>query len=308
MALPGPEAMNALASLAGRWTLEASEGAGMLARQTVEWNDTESMLLVEWSTTDGAGTTLAEGRGRITWDDIAGAVVNTYAGRDGDRRFSGSATLIGIDGDVSDWRGHETRGSGGSVNFEVTYDLRDDAVFIVDFIPTCLDGLDTLAPVRFAWSRVDPFVEALPIAEELAGDWVLTSGGHEGMPDGSTMAISRGAGGRSLVFMIREPGTPDGAVGAIMGIEQIWFDADTGILHDRFISVDGSVMTAEPTIEHPGDGVSPVVSSRWTMDEAGMSVTSRMWVDGDDLHVAFTDHLMNGEASPDPPAMLWKRR
>ena len=306
--LPGADAMAGLASLAGRWTLEMPDGTGMRAEQTVEWDEAASLLRVEWNTTDGAGRTLAQGRGRIGWDDIAGAVVNTYAGRDGDRRFSGSATLIAIDGAVSDWRGHETRGSGGSVNFEVTYDLRDDASFVVDFIPTCLDGLETLAPVRFAWSRVDPFVEALPNADELAGEWTLVSGGHDGMPDGSTMAISRGAGGRSLVFVIREPGTPAGAAGAIMGIEQIWFDADTGSLHDRFISVDGSVMTAMPTIESSDDGEMTVVSSQWTMAEAGMSVTSRMWVDGDDLHVAFADHRMNGETTPDPPAMLWKRR
>ncbi len=313
--LPGVDAMIDLASLAGRWTLTGSEGDGILASQIVEWNEAESMLLVEWSTTDVSGRTLAEGRGRIAWDDIAGAVVNTYAGQDGDRRFSGSATLIGIDGRVSDWRGHETRGSGGSVNFEVTYDLRDDAAFVVDFIPTCLDGLGSLAPVRFAWSRVDPFVEALPNADELVGDWVLVSGGDDHMPDGSTMAVSRGAGGRSLVFVVRHPSknVDDPLLpGAIVGIEQIWLDEKTGRLFDRYLTMDGEIMTTTPRLDVLGETEATVVMSRWGGDEESASgrqgVTSWMWVVDDELHLALIDFEIDDQLSEPPAEMLWQRR
>lgn len=309
--LPGADAMAGLASLAGRWTLEIPDGAGMRAEQTVEWDEAESLLRVEWNTTDGTGRTLAQGRGRIGWDDIAGAVVNTYAGRDGDRRFSGSATLIAIDGAVSDWRGHETRGSGGSVNFEVTYDLRDDASFVVDFIPTCLDGLETLAPVRFAWSRVDPFVEALPNADELAGEWELVSGGRPDLPNGTTMSVSRGSGGRSLVFLTKEPGRiVDGVVvpGLIMGVEQIWLDPETGGLLDRYLSMGGEVMTTTPRLDVIGEDEAVVIQSLWvgaedSTDRRNGHITWT-WVVGDELHLVFIDEPMTDT----PQETLWMRR
>lgn len=309
--LPTAESMSSLAGLAGRWTLDLSPAAGLSARQTVVWNEPTASIEVEWSTTDAAGTVVAEGRGRIAWDDIAGAVVNTYAGRDGERRFSGSATLIALEGSVSDWRGHETRGSGSSVNFEVTYDLRDPDIFVVDFIPTCIDGLDNLSPVRFAWNRLDPFVEALPNADELAGDWELASGGHPGMLDGTTMSVGRGAGGRSLVFVLREPDR-GGLPGAIMATELIWLDPETGLLHDRYHSVDGMVMDGTPRIGTRGENEQPVVMVRWGEDDPsdhdGMRLTSWMWVAGDVLHVAFTDAEVNGASAEAPPEMRWTRR
>ncbi len=302
--LPGAEAMASFEPLVGRWTLDADdadEDDGSTI-QTVAWNDDRTALTVEWSTVTATGERVAGGRGRIVYDDIAGAVLNTYAGRDGDRPFSGSATLIGLDGAVSDWRGHETRGGGESVNFEVTYDLRDPDRFIVDFIPTCIDGLDSLQPVRFAWVRVDPFLEAVPNADDLLGDWVLRQGGNDGMPDGCRMSVERASGGRSLAFLIREPGE----AGALLGTELLWLDPATG-LHDLFLDPAGNVMKGEATMvieEHP------ILQVRWRRDLPGaalMRITTRLWVAGDALRVDFSDAVLDGRPIPDPPSMVWER-
>ncbi|MEE2972688.1 MAG: hypothetical protein VX672_06150, partial [Planctomycetota bacterium] len=149
--LPGPETIERLAPLVGDWsmtgvTAEGQEGiVGGLpftAQQRVEWIDDRSALSVVWSVALEDGTTLAEGRGRIGWDEIAEAVVNTYRGEDSGRRFTGSATLIAAEADdaLFDWRGHETAGTSSSVNFEVTYIFPDADTCLVDFIPTCIDG------------------------------------------------------------------------------------------------------------------------------------------------------------------------
>ena len=300
--LPGAEAMAALDALVGRWTLEAGDGEGSLTSQTVAWNDDRTAITVEWSTVTESGEQVAGGRGRIVYDDIAGAVLNTYAGRDGDRPFSGSATLISIDGAVSDWRGHETRGSGQSVNFEVTYDLRGAERFLVDFIPTCIDGLDALQPVRFGWVRVDEFLEMVPNADDLAGEWVLREGGHPGMPDGCRMSVERAAGGMSLVLLMREPGTD----GRLLGIETLWFDPESG-LRDLYFDTVGNVMTGEVTMVIEEQ---PIVNVRWRGQPVGqppMRITSRAWVVGDELRVEFLDASLDGQRIPDPSPMVWVR-
>ena len=302
--LPGTEAMAAFEPLIGRWTLEAeSEGGdGTITEQTVVWNEDRTAISVEWSTITDTGETLAGGRGRIIYDDIAGAVLNTYAGRDGDRPFSGSATLTAIDGPVSDWRGHETRGSGRSVNFEVTYDLRDPDRFVVDFIPTCIDGLDDLQPVRFAWTRIDPFLEMVPNADDLAGDWVLREGGNDAMPNGCRMSVERAAGGRSLAFLIREPG----ADGALLGTELLWFDPESG-LHDLFLDPTGGISKGAATMVFEEQ---PILYVEWRRNLPGqpsMRITTRTCVDGDDLRIDFSDVMLDGQRIPDPPSMIWVR-
>jgi hypothetical protein len=300
--LPGAESMAALESLVGRWTLEAGDAAGSLTSQTVAWNDDRTAITVEWSTVTESGDQIAGGRGRIVYDDIAGAVLNTYAGRDGDRPFSGSATLISIDGAVSDWRGHETRGSGQSVNFEVTYDLRAPERFLVDFIPTCIDGLDALQPVRFGWVRVDELLEMVPNADGLSGEWVLREGGHPGMPNGCRMSVERGAGGMSLVFLMREPG----ADGPLLGVETLWFDPESG-LRDLFFDTIGNVMNGEVTMVIEEQ---PIVNVRWRGQPVGqppMRITSRTRVVGDELWVEFLDASLDGQRIPDPSPMVWVR-
>ncbi len=308
-ALPGSEAMSAFEPLVGRWTLNAdvteaadAADARTITTQSVVWNDDRTAITVEWSTMSDGGDVLAGGRGRIAFDEIAGAVLNTYAGRDGDRPFSGSATLIAVDGAVSDWRGHETRGSGESVNFEVTYDLRDPDRFVVDFIPTCIDGLDDLQPARFAWSRIDPFLEIVPNASALCGDWLLREGGNDGMPNGCRMSVERAAGGRSLAFLIREPGD----AGALLGTELLWFDPESG-LHDVFLDPAGNVMRGEVimVIEEM-----PIIHVRWRQEipgEPSMRITTRMRLVEDELLVEFSEASLDGDAIPDPPPMVWTR-
>jgi hypothetical protein len=304
--LPGAEAMASLDALVGRWTLENgdgdNDGDGTFTSQTVAWNEDRTAITVEWFTVTESGEQVAGGRGRIVYDDIAGAVLNTYAGRDGDRSFSGSATLISIDGAVSDWRGHETRGSGQSVNFEVTYDLRSAERFLVDFIPTCIDGLDALQPVRFGWDRVDEFLELVPNADDLAGDWVLREGGHPGMPNGSRMSVERGSGGMSLVFLMREPGGD----GRLLGVETLWFHPESG-LRDLYFDTVGNVMNGEVTMVIEEQ---PIVNVRWRGQPVGqppMRITSRVWVVDGELRVDFLDAALDGQRIPDPPSMVWVR-
>lgn len=309
-ALPTAAAMASLERMTGEWTFEGKAGdVPYVASQTVTWNEARTALEVNWTLVDEAGRELAGGRGRISWDDIAGAVVNTFAGRDGDRGFTGSATLIAADGAVTDWRGHETRGTSESVNFEVTYDLRETGRLVVDFIPTCIDGSGVTDPVRFAWTRLDPFAKALPNVDELSGEWILQSGGTENVPDGCTMSVARAAGGLSLGLIMREPGEG----GRVLGTEFIWLDEASGSLRDRFMSSDGTMMTGTPRLGTRGlDEKTPVIMVRWGEDASegttDMQVTSWMWVEKDLLHVAFTDLVVDGVAADAPPAMIWGRR
>jgi hypothetical protein len=305
LSLPGAEAMAAFEPLVGRWTIvldSDSDDVGTVTMQSVAWNDDRTAISVEWSTVTESGEQLAGGRGRIIYDDIAGAVVNTYAGRDGDQPFSGSATLISIDGAISDWRGHETRGNGRSVNFEVTYDLRDAHRFLVDFIPTCIDGLDALQPDRFAWVRVDEFLELVPHADDLAGEWVLREGGQPGMPNGCRMSVERGAGGMSLVFLMREPGTN----GRLLGVETLWFDPESG-LKDLFFDTVGNIMNGEVTMVIEEQ---PILNVRWRGQPVGqppMRITSRVRVADGELRVDFLDAALDGQRILDPPSMVWVR-
>ena len=319
--LPGLEAVTDLGTLVGEWSMSGLAGKGseensagrmFRARQSIQWIEPGRSLGVVWSVMLEDGSVITSGRGRINWDDIAGAVVNTYRGEEDGRPFTGSATLIAASDGVFDWRGHETFGTSESVNFEVTYAFPNDDLCTVDFIPTCVDGDVELDPARFSWSRVNPFQEAMPFASDLLGDWALLSGGSDFIPDGSRMAIRSGRGGRSLSFVVSEPGEN----GDFIGTEILWLDDATGDLGIRMIASDGSVRVGAPSIDRRnGRSALQVV---WAANVEGdrsddqedlVSMVSWLTVEEDRIEVVFAFLDAEGRAVPDDsrPSMIWQR-
>ena len=274
-ALPGLEAMEGLDRFIGKWEMEGitDEGRAALpggveftAEQSVWWIEPGRSLAVEWNVMLGDGVEVSSGRGRITWDEAAGAVLNIYSGRDRGRPFTGSATLIGFDGAALDWRGHETSGTGASVNYEVTYQSADRDSWVVDFIPTCIDGSGGPQPGRFIWSRTNPFVERLEIAPELIGVWDGTWQDTMGRTVLSTLEIAAGPGERSL--RLRSTDEVDGVV-RVVGDEIIWLDAGPERIRTRFLGADGLVTGGVMTLESSLDGQSYLRSAWSGTDESG---------------------------------------
>ncbi|MBC02810.1 MAG: hypothetical protein CMJ34_05850 [Phycisphaerae bacterium] len=325
VALPGMEAVEALGTLVGEWSMSGLAGsdaendnAGRMfqARQSVEWIEPGRSLGVVWSVMLTDGSIITSGRGRINWDDIAGAVVNTYRGEEDGRPFTGSATLIAAGDGVFDWRGHETSGTSESVNFEVTYAFPTDDLCMVDFIPTCVDGDVELDAARFSWKRVNPLHEAMPFAPDLVGEWILRSGGSESIPDGSRLMIRSGRGDRSLSFVILDPG----AEGDFIASEVLWLDDDTGDMGFRMITSAGEVREGSPSVARrdgrvgllivwgPEDDVDGRVGGPEDLDEAPFRA-SWMTLDGDRMDLEFMLMDADGRSGPDESrsSMIWMR-
>ncbi len=319
--IPGIEAIEALGTLVGEWSMAGLTGDGIdgdaagrmfRARQSVEWIEPGRSLGVVWSVMLEDGSVITSGRGRINWDDIAGAVVNTYRGEESGRPFTGSATLIEMGDGVFDWRGHETSGSSESVNFEVTYAFPTNDACVVDFIPTCVDGDVELDPARFSWNRVNHFHEAIPFAPDLVGAWVLRTGGSDFIPDGSLMTILPGRGGRSISLVVVGPAP----AGDFIGSEILWLDDSTGELGIRSIASDGGVNEGSPSIERRDGRMALRVDWRagrragdpQERDEV-YPVVSRLMLDGDRINVDFMLLQADGgyAASDSVPPQIWDR-
>ena len=322
--LPGKESFAGLSALIGEWSMTGVTAAGQegvpggrffTARQQIDWIEPGLSLGVEWSVNLDDGIGIASGRGRIAWDDIAGAIVNTYRGEEAGRRFSGNATLIAEEsGDTMfDWRGHETGGTSDSVNFEVTYIFPDQNTFLVDFIPTCLDGDAGPEPSRFSWKRVNRFDVAMPLATELLGEWTLQSGGSEFIPDGSRLVIRRGRGGNSLSVT----GLEAGDAGAFLFSEVIWMDPATAELGNRWVGADGTMLSGSPSVVTRNGR--PSFRVEWTIDGPPVDGSSTedtlpiswLTVDGDRMDVSYTTGLSSDveddSASSLPSPMVWER-
>ncbi|MDG1977492.1 MAG: hypothetical protein P8I44_02900 [Phycisphaerales bacterium] len=274
-ALPGLEAMEGLDRFVGEWEMEGitDEGRASMpggveftAEQSVWWVEPGRSLAVEWDVTLKDGTKVSSGRGRITYDEAAGAVLNIYSGRDRGRPFTGSATLIGFDGAALDWRGHETSGTGASVNYEVTYQSADRDAWVVDFIPTCIDGSGGPQPGRFVWNRTNPFIERLEIAPGMIGVWDGAWQDAMGRTVLASLEITAGPGERSL--RLRSTDEVDGVV-RVVGDEIVWFDAASEQIRSRFLGGDGLVIGGVITLEKSLEG-SPYLRSAWSgTDESG---------------------------------------
>ena len=300
--LPGEAAMRALGRFVGEWRMEGitaegrASGAGgqeFSARQSVQWIDSGRSLGISWTVTMDGGIEVSMGRSRITLDDASGAVLNVYSGREGGRPFTGSATMIAFDGMAFDWRGHETSGSGASVNYEVSYLTSTTDAWVVDFIPTCIDGTAGPVPGRFTWQRVNPFAERLAMSTELMGGWNGTYQDQQGRTVVSTMEITPGPGARSLRMQVTDE--VDG-VRTLVGDENIWFDAATETLQSRYFGGDGIVVTGTMTLVDR-DGRS-VLRDDWSgSDEFGTPRSGVSWmeIDGDRLIITFSEIIIDGK-------------
>jgi hypothetical protein len=300
--LPGNAAMQALGRFVGEWRMEGITtegraaipgGQGFSARQSVKWIDAGRSLGISWTVTMDDGAEVSMGRSRIGLDEMAGAVLNVYSGREGGRPFTGSATMIAFDGVAFDWRGHETSGSGASVNYEVTYLTSTTDAWVVDFIPTCIDGTAGPVPGRFTWERVNPFTERLGMATELMGDWTGTFQDHQGRTVVSTMEITPGPGTRSLRMQVTDE--VDG-VRTLVGDENVWFDAAAETIQSSYFGADGIVVTGTMTLVDR-DGRS-VLRDDWSgSDEFGTPRSGVSWmeIDGDRLVISFTEIIIDGK-------------
>lgn len=255
--LPSAGAMGALSSLVGDWEmtgtthradLDEPAGSGFTATQTARWEIPGRTLRVDWVVLGSAGDVVGEGRGRIAYDDIASAIVNTYAGHDLDARFTGSATLIDASRGALEWRGHETRGLSASVNFEVSYLFPDASTFVVDFIPTCVDGELGPRPSRFTWRRRNAFLSSLPSVERLVGDWTIEN--DSGVEPALRTRGRFGPGRRSLVLESLPPVGAESAEPVLL--ETIWFDPASERVRYRAHRHDGGWMEGDVVGEDDG--------------------------------------------------------
>ena len=299
--LPGDAAMQALGRFVGEWRMEGitSEGRatipggqGFSAKQSVKWIDSGRSLGISWTVTMSDGTEVSMGRSRIELDEAAGAVLNVYSGREGGRPFTGSATMIAFDGMAFDWRGHETSGSGASVNYEVTYLTSTTDAWVVDFIPTCIDGTAGPVPGRFTWERVNPFTEQFSMAAELMGGWIGTYQDQEERTVVSTMEITPGPGTRSLRMQVTDE--IDG-VRTLVGDENIWFDAAAKTIRSRYFGADGIIVSGTMSpVDRDGRSV---FRDDWSgIDEFGRPRSGVSWlaINGDRLVISFSEIIIDG--------------
>lgn len=242
--LPGPEAFAHMSDFVGDWHFSGVASSGIsgvepgerfIARQSVRWAVPMKELAIEWHIHTDSGKEFSSGRSRLRWDEIAGAILNTYAGEDGGRSFRGVATLIGMNGNDFDWRGHESSGTGESLNYETTYELTDSDHWQVDFIPTCAD--DTIIePLRFVWERTNEFKRSLDGFAGLVGKWSRLYQDASGATVISTLNVAWGPGDRSLLMAKRND--VDGKE-TFVGAEILFQDPVSKRIHSRFVGATG---------------------------------------------------------------------
>lgn len=243
--LPGADAIGELAGFVGDWhfegvALEGFEGIdggeAFRATQTVRWVVPHKELGIEWTLVTASGHQFSSGRSRIRWDDISGAVLNTYAGVDGDQSYRGVSTLIGMKGIDFDWRGHESAGTGSSLNYETTFALSDGDHWRVDFIPTCADD-SLLEPMRFVWERDNEFKKALGEYASIVGEWSRVYQDEQDRTVLRRIEIAWGPGERSLLI-----GSWDviGDSKVFRGAEVIYLDPQSDMISGRMVAANGA--------------------------------------------------------------------
>ena len=243
--LPGPEIFSELNGFVGDWHFQGVASTGIdgvmpgepfMARQSVRWKVPMQELAIEWHIQSEGGVEFSSGRSRMRWDDIAGAILNTYAGEDGGRSFKGVATLIGSNGADFDWRGHESSGTGESLNYETTYALFGDGQWRVDFIPTCADDT-VLEPMQFVWERTNEFKQSIGEFASLVGQWSRMYQDNSGRTVISTLNVGWGPGDRALLFAMQDD--IDGEK-TFQAAEMLFHDPVSKRIRSRFIGATGS--------------------------------------------------------------------
>lgn len=298
--VPGEEAMESLGAFVGDWqftgtTQEGIPGidAGMsfTTFQKVQWTVPMKELSIDWTMKAQNGTTFGSGRSRVRWDDFAEAILNTYMGTEGFTSFKGVATLIGVDGVNFDWRGHESSGTGASLNYELSYKLSGGQNWLVDFVPTCTDA-ENIEPARFTWSRTNDFKYAIGSFADMVGNWTMISEAEDGTTTINTMDISWGPGERALV--VNHARTVDGEM-VPMGMEVMFLNPEDKRVLGRLIFANGAVVISEyEMIKEDGALlINSVFSGSNPMQESFRGVQSSM-LEGDTFQMQPVDMTLEG--------------
>ena len=248
-------------------------------------------LAIEWQIFSEGGVAISSGRARMRWDDIAGAILNTYAGQDGTRSFKGVATLIGMDGGDFDWRGHESSGTGESLNYETTYALADADHWRIDFIPTCADDT-VLEPLQFTWKRTNDFKRSLGEFAKVVGKWTRMYQDSAGRTVLSTLNIGWGPGERGLLLAMQDE--VDGEK-SFQTAEMLFHDPLTGRIRSRFIGARGS--TGDGRFEFDVENGNAFALNRCSgVNDMGEDFVClyRLQVEGDTLTRSCLEFAING--------------
>jgi hypothetical protein len=244
--MPGVDAISRMGEFVGDWNFRGVTSKGIdgvaggvpfTATQTVQWVVPMEVLSVDWEMYTDDGVRFSSGRSQIRWDDIAEAVMNTYAGQDGGRSFKGVTTLIASNRGNFDWRGHESSGAGESLNYETTYRIVGGDRWQVDFIPTCADNT-VIETMRFEWERNNEFKMALGPFTELVGTWSGLHQDAEGRTVISSIGVEWGPGDHALLVAVRED--VDGE-SILAGVDMIYRNEDAKAIRTRFIGSRGLV-------------------------------------------------------------------
>jgi len=298
--LPASDAMAELGAFIGDWHFQGIATSGIdgvppgerfMARQTVRWEVPMEELAIEWQIFSEGGVAISSGRARMRWDDIAGAILNTYAGQDGTRSFKGVATLIGMDGGDFDWRGHESSGTGESLNYETTYALADADHWRIDFIPTCADDT-VLEPLQFTWKRTNDFKRSLGEFAKVVGKWTRMYQDSAGRTVLSTLNIGWGPGERGLLLAMQDE--VDGEK-SFQTAEMLFHDPLTGRIRSRFIGARGS--TGDGRFEFDVENGNAFALNRCSgVNDMGEDFVClyRLQVEGDTLTRSCLEFAING--------------
>ena len=311
--LPGSDAIGKLNEFVGDWhfdgvTLDGVPGVQggepFRATQTVRWVVPNEELGIEWTLSTTSGQQFSAGRSRIRWDDISGAILNTYAGTDGDQAYRGVATLIGIKGIDLDWRGHESSGTGASLNYETTFAMSDGDHWRVDFIPTCADD-SVLEPMRFVWERDNEFKKAIGEFAGIIGEWSRVFQDNRGRTVMGSLEIAWGPGERSILIGHWE--TLD-EKRSFRAAEVIFMDPVSKTVQSRYVGAAGMVGTGVFRNDST-DGTFTSTCAYASTDAMGESISASIEfaLEETSLKQTLVTHAANGEQVLDEEARVYRR-
>lgn len=313
--MPGAEAISQMGEFVGDWNFRGvtskgidgiAAGVPFTATQTVQWVVPMKVLSVDWEMYTDDGNRFSSGRSQIRWDDIAEAVLNTYAGQDGGRSFKGVTTLIAKDRGNFDWRGHESSGSGESLNYETTYRIVGGDRWQVDFIPTCADNT-VIETMRFEWERNNEFKMALGPFAEVVGTWSGLHQDADGRTVISSLGVEWGPGDHALLVAIRED--VDGE-SILTGVDMIYRDENAQAIRTRFVGARGLVAEGMFEIDLNQSSEKVVAEGSWSgFDAIGQRIEMRrrLEITGDQMIQKMLSYTIDGRESDEKALQAMER-
>lgn len=313
--MPGADVISRMGEFVGDWNFQGVTSKGIdgvaggvpfTATQTVQWVVPMKVLSVDWEMYTNDGIRFSSGRSQIRWDDIAEAVLNTYAGQDGGRSFKGVSTLIASDRGNFDWRGHESSGSGESLNYETTYRIVGGDRWQVDFIPTCADNT-VIETMRFEWERNNEFKMALGPFAGIVGTWSGLHQDADGRTVISSVGVEWGPGDHALLVAVRED--VDGQ-SILTGVDMIYRDDNTQAIQTRFVGARGLVAEGVFEIDLNQSSEMIVAEASWSgIDAIGQRVEMRrrLEISGNQMIQKTLSYTIDGRESDEKSLQAMER-